>query len=362
MNGQRQNENAEMDIIYIAGGILLAFGVLAYFFRVEIVRTVLWIKLYELKAITLVLPQYRALIDWVQSVDPGSISLLNIIFLCRQVGEVIRYPMILIGVISAAVLYFFHSDNTYRAIETMESLSEQMKYNFPASQVISGWDLVNTPLDQGPWAMALTPIEFAKKHKLLYRDATNYQVMVDTLKTKLVFRTQLGRIWKGHDELRPHEKAIFGVLAAYINYQRSPAEAALEEISRGVTPDKLKRNKLDYGPALALFSKYKDSSSVSALTQQHGYVLTVLAGMLVEARKTGIVSNSSYLWLKPIDRQLWYVLNNVGRKAVFVETGAVHAHWLVERSLGFAVYQPMVDETLPGLQEAVRSRIIKGEV
>jgi len=81
--------------------------------------------------------------------------------------------------------------------------------------------------------------------------------------------------------------------------------------------------------------------------------------MLVSARRSGIVANSSYLWLKPVDRALWYTLNNVGRKAVFTEMGAVHAHWLAEKKLGFALTEPMVEEAIYGLEDAAKSRIVR---
>lgn len=132
----------------------------------------------------------------------------------------------------------------------------------------------------------------------------------------------------------------------------------MEEIARSVTPDNLKKKKIPYNTD-SLLKKYRDIPKVTAITGAHAYTSTVFAEMLIEARKSGIILNSLMLWLKPTDRALWYVLNNVGRKAVFIEGAAVQAHFLAERRLGFAIKQPMVDEAVFALDEAIQSRIIK---
>ena len=54
----------------------------------------------------------------------------------------------------------------------------------------------------------------------------------------------------------------------------------------------------------------------------------------------------------------WYVLNNVGRKAVFIETGAITAHWRAEVKLGYALKKPMIDRASEALDDAIASRVI----
>ena len=55
--------------------------------------------------------------------------------------------------------------------------------------------------------------------------------------------------------------------------------------------------------------------------------------MLVAARTDGVLASAEFLWLKPVDRQLWFMLNSIGRRTPFVEVSAPYAHWLVERRL-----------------------------
>jgi intracellular multiplication protein IcmP len=183
--------------------------------------------------------------------------------------------------------------------------------------------------------------------------------MADKIRAKVIFCQQLGPLWVGIDQLKPYQKALFAALCAYTCYQRDEAEAFLAKIERSVTKAKIKKADFDFSGMDNLLKKYSQNPEVKRIIEKHAYLYTVFTELLVAARRSGIVANSGYLWLKPVDRQLWYTLNNVGRKAVFTETAAVHAHWLAEKKLGFALTEPMVEEAIIGLEEAAKSRIVR---
>ncbi len=50
--------------------------------------------------------------------------------------------------------------------------------------------------------------------------------------------------------------------------------------------------------------------------------------------RDGVQASADFLWLKPIDRRLWYMLNTVGRQTPFAEVAGPYAHWLAEREMG----------------------------
>ncbi len=54
-------------------------------------------------------------------------------------------------------------------------------------------------------------------------------------------------------------------------------------------------------------NKYKNSRPVTRVLRAHAYVLTVMASMLLLARKEGVMATADFLWLKTIDRTLWYI-------------------------------------------------------
>src|SRR3990167_5406800 len=84
------------------------------------------------------------------------------------------------------------------------------------------------------------------------------------------------------------------------------------------------------------------------------YFLTVMASLIEAARDDGVVPCSEFLWLKPTDRRLWYMLNCVGRQTPFSEVGGPFAHWKAEHSLGRPSLVPMIDEAIRALEIAIK--------
>lgn len=355
-----QKETGELDVIWLVVGILLFCGIIFFIFRNQIIGAILWIKYFELRVISLFMvnTNYSAIAQWIHAQPASQVKFAELHLLSLEIGKAIKYPCILICITFIAVLYFKHPQSKYRETESMNSLSTKVKKIFPAINIISGLDLVNTPIDQGPWAMAETPIEFAKRNKLIHRDPATEKIILDHNKAKLIFTQQLGPSWQGIDALKPHQKALFAIFAAFANYKRDEAEQKMEEIAKSLTADQVKTGKINFNTE-ALLKQYQDTPVIQKIIKRHAYVNSIFMELLTEARRSGIVLNSLYLWLKPLDRQLWYVLNNVGRKAVFTEAAAAQAHWIAEKRLGFAIAQPMIDEAVYALDEAIQSRIIK---
>lgn len=355
-----QKDSGELDILWMIFAALFALGVIFLLFRTEILTTILWIKYVELKIISffVVNDSYQGLANWVNQQNPNRVSFEELNLLSHEIGMTLQLPCIVACLFFAGIIYFKHPDSGFRDKESMESLADKMRSIFPGNNVVAGLNLAKVNIDEGPWAMGLTPIEFAKKYKLIGRNAKTGKIVLDHYKAKLIFTQQLGAHFPGVAQLQPYEKALFAIFSAFINYQRDEAEKKMDEIVRHITPEKLKKKKLDYHTDV-LLKKYAQTPKVQKLVQEHAYTTTIFMEMLTQARASGIVLNSLYLWLKPIDRRLWYVLNNVGRKAVFIEAAAVQAHWLAERRLGFTIKQPMVDEAVFALEEAIQNRIIK---
>lgn len=81
--------------------------------------------------------------------------------------------------------------------------------------------------------------------------------------------------------------------------------------------------------------------------------------MLHGARADGVQASSDFLWLKPIDRRMWYVLNTVGRQTPFVEAAGVFAHWRAEKEMGKRIVVPMVEEATNALELALKEIVYK---
>ena len=79
-----------------------------------------------------------------------------------------------------------------------------------------------------------------------------------------------------------------------------------------------------------------------------------MASLLQASRDDGVVPSSEFLWLKPIDRRLWYVLNCVGRQTPYSEVAGPFAHWKAERAMKRKMLVPMVDEAIRALEIAIK--------
>ena len=91
---------------------------------------------------------------------------------------------------------------------------------------------------------------------------------------------------------------------------------------------------------------------------RHAFANPIMFHMLEKARERGIVVVSDFIWLRPVDRTLYYTLNNAGRHNQKNATGFVEgigpvAHWQVEEACGRALVVPDVREAVEGLESAL---------
>jgi len=177
--------------------------------------------------------------------------------------------------------------------------------------------------------------------------AENNRKMNGTLnreKSANVFRKQLGPLWSEPESLPPYMKGVLACLMARV-CGNGPQEATKISEMMSSVPQK-QRN---FSFADAVIKKYREHEYFVEITSRHAYVYTVFATMMQLARlgaNPGVFASSQLKWLKPIDRRLWYTLNNVGRHAFHVECAGIMAHWLAEKEIGVRLEIPCVDNAV----------------
>ena len=293
-----------------------------------------------------------------QTVDPASVTGEQLFELTRSVGDYMRYPVIVILVVLAVVLYKSNVTLKFRRAHDMRTLRSQEQYNWPAIMPVVKQDLVSIDINTGPWAMALTPMEFARKYKLLKKDdvlldnPSPGQEMTAGVRrgdAKRVFTLQLGPYWDGFDRCPPHVRALAAVFLSRMNRDRGSANKILESLDKSCS-----EGKPDYSMATTVLRKYQNVAAVQEIVDKHAYLLTVMASILQASRDDGVVPSSEFLWLKPIDRRLWYMLNCVGRQTPFAEVSGPFAHWRAESAMKRRSLVPMIDEAIKALEIAVK--------
>ncbi len=293
-----------------------------------------------------------------QTIDPASVHWDQFVYMMREVGDYVRYPVILILIVLAVRLYLSDVTLKYRRAHSMNSLREQEQQNWPAIMPVVGQDLVSTDINTGPWAMALTPMEFARKHKLLKKNdvlmdnPTPGDEMTASIRrgdAKRVFTLQLGPVWDGFDRSPPHVRALAAVFMARMNRDKESALSLMKALDKSTSS-----GKPDYSVAIPVLNKHLQAENVQEVVGRHAYLLTVMASLLFTSREDGVMPSADFLWLKVVDRRLWYMLNCVGRQTPFAEVGGPFAHWVAEKKTGRRSLAPMIDEAIRALEVAVK--------
>lgn len=275
------------------------------------------------------------------------------------VGNWLRIPFAIILGLLAILIYFGSTARVYKSQYNMKDLAKLEKVNWPQISPVVGLDLIKADIDKGPWAMAMTPMQFCKRNHLLdevrsqretinLKDREKIEVVLRRGDANRLFALQLGPAWTGTKNLPPYIRALFAVFAARINADTKPAMELLAKLSASSTSN------LDISGTDALLKKHENTKAVQKIVQSHAYILTVMASMLAGARDDGVQASADFLWLKPLDRRLWYTLNTVGRQTPFVEVAGVYAHWLAEKECGRRLMVPVIDEATKALEVALK--------
>ncbi|MCA0404513.1 MAG: type IVB secretion system coupling complex protein DotM/IcmP, partial [Proteobacteria bacterium] len=246
----------------------------------------------------------------------------------------------------------------FRRAHNMKTLRAQEQYNWKAIMPIVKEDLVSQDLNKGPWAMAMSPMEFAKKYNLLKKDDLLLDNPLPGLEmtagikkgdAKRVFTLQLGPYWDGFDRCPPHVAALAAAFMARMNRDRNSANLILDTLNKTCAI-----GKPDFSVARPILKKYQNAENVQEIIQRHAYLLTIMASLIKASREDGVVPSAEFLWLKTLDRRLWYMLNCVGRQTPYVEVGGPFAHWRAEQEMKRRSLVPMIDEAIKALEIAIR--------
>ena len=270
-----------------------------------------------------------------------------------QVGKWWCYPFAFLSCLMGIALYI-RGDSGYRRTYNMKTFKELEHKNWLQITPVLKIDLVKQDIDKGPWAMARLPLDYCKDHNL---------VRVETVQNKLVwllnpgpaqraFVLQLGPLWRGLNSLPVHIQALMVIFLACGLREREVADRFLIQVAGSSGS-----GKLDFSGVKEQLYKYQNCRILAWVIPRHAYVGTIMATLLEIARSDGVLANAEFLWLKPLDRRLWYILNSVGRQTAVIEVAGLFAHWLAEKKLGCALRVPIVKEAITGLETEIKDTL-----
>lgn len=364
--GGGQSDNS-LGPLWVMVGLCIFLAVIWYLFHGYIVFAFFKLKLLEISLISLFSQSLDSTKQLINAISPESVTFKQVNYIASEVGGYIRIPAAILLLIIGGLIFKSGSAGTFRAKYDMNRLAHTEQANWAQIRPMVDLNLVDEDIEKGPWAMAMTPMDFAKKKNLIREQME--EALVGELRKKrhivaklkkgeanAIFTMQLGALWQGWQKLPKHAQAIFAVLAAIANDDRKAGDDLMWHMA---TKFDSKTNKTDYGNADELCKKYGNSKVVQLVAGKHAYQLTFMASLLELAREGGVFATSDFLWLKTVDRKLWFMLNAVGRVTPVVEVAGPFAHWLIEKELDRKIMVPMVEEATKGLEQALTEIIYK---
>lgn len=333
-----------MDGLYLAAILLFIVIVVQIFFGEQIAWLYVKMRQAWLVAITSVWPK-QDLVDALRFIRTREVSEMSAEQL-SQLSSVLRFFMFpvfasLFGWI-AWNGFKKNPSRSYRRKLARPDLTREMAMDFPWTLPALDVDLVKEPIDSGPWAMAMNPLQFARKYSLLRVR------QVDMADAEKLFATQLGKLWTDPERLNPYTRALFACFAAQAMKDSDGADAALRELVVSITAGSPKFDK-----AAELFKKYAHAPEVKEICSRHGYQVTVLIALFAEGKQVGILPPNHFLWLRTRNRTLWLSLNSAGRRTHFAEVAGIYAHYQAELVAGHAIEVPQVKSAAVALSNAI---------
>jgi intracellular multiplication protein IcmP len=366
--------DSALDFLWMIVIIVGSIAAIWYFGHKQIISFILMIRLYELHIVQYILTGYGLLASYLHlplpnlerlsdnfvyiSSKPVDMSIQDLIGFSNEVGRYFAIPTACMIGIMGLITYFTNLKEKFNHVYNMETLRKSGARIWPQIIPVMKVNLVKKSLDEGPWASSLTPILFAKKHDLLIVNEQEGRIVtaINEGAAHRVFALQVGQFWRDILSLPLTIQALFAIFLARANEDRANADKLLAQISVSASS-----NHLDFRGVKEVVMKHKDSKLAQIAQGRHAYLLTVMATLLELARTDGVLATAEFLWLKPINRPLWYMLNSVGRQTAFSEVSGVYAHWLAEKKLGRPLKVPMVDEAVKALTLAVQEIIYEPE-
>lgn len=369
MSGQQDPNASKNDyaILWILALITIIGGLIVYFLGDYLKIAFLYIRKYQAMGASLFTDKLDQNIREIDQVIVNNqydvLAFQNMVDLSQWIGSFWVYPSVGVLIIMALYLLKNNASMRWKTKHNMDTLIRQEQKNWPQIAPVVPLDLVDLNINEGPWAMAKNPMQYAKVMKLLeidkvsdskaaWKATENYRAKLIKEKAHRAFVNQMGPLWQGVNALPPHTKALFAIFAARCEHKADDARAYCGELAQNAA-----KGEMQYSRTEEFLKKYGNNKAVKRCTERHAYVYTVMASMLELARTDGVLASADFLWLKPVDRKLWYVLNTVGRQTAPVEIAGPWAHWLAEKEMHRALSVPMVEEAVKAYEKGLAQMV-----
>lgn len=316
--------------------------------------------------------------------DPAALAWDQVMSVLRYSGKWIRWPYALaLAALGVAAIYMGRTSGLIRRLN-MESLLRHNAESFACLRPIVGRGihlLSPESYDVGPWRIARSPVQFALEHGLLldkngvsftedqalrrglaHTDLPAYgQAHLDAEKAAAVLRAQLGEAFSCVAGLPAGRKALACAFLAYAEGKKKDCLKILDAVSSSYRETE--------SPACPILEKPNFQRNLERTWQRHkgllvdpllirhaAFELPWFMALLTLARRKGVLASSQFLWVRPLDRPLWYALNQCGGRAAWAEGFAAWAHYTAEERAGKTLFEPRLEHAVSRLRATLAAQ------
>ena len=384
MAGNNQDDPAWLllMLMVIFGGICWAIW---YFFEPQFLEGIRYLRLVELAILSPIDSRAASCVSWLWRAPVGDVvptqQVFNATVSCfgpdairslppveamkyynittdslsyvgHLMGYYMRWVLVAVCAFFAYFAMFKSKRNGFKVRHNLETFIKTQASMWPVITPIRDFNptthsariLGNTIPDKTPlFAESFAPEEWLSFHRIPVVNG-----VPDRESVRRAFCLQLGPRWTGYDDLPPYMQALAAAFALKGVQKREESDEFLGRLSTCWTAHG--GYKLTSELASEVHSILKDPAvggKALEVANKHAYRTTALLGLLKWARfMGGVLAAAQFLWLRGVDRDLWYSLNNQGRRSFHTEGAGAIAHFMAEEQAGKALPIPRMDTAI----------------
>ncbi len=254
---------------------------------------------------------------------------------------------------------FFGPNTRYRRKLDLEALIKEQSISFPTIAPFIKFNPTTLPYrvvgEAVPSVLPLFAEALAPEEWIAYNEIRIQNNQIDANQTHNALRKQLGGRWQGPLKLPLHAQALYAAFALRHARKRKESEELLGNLALNWSPEKGLRLPSKIKKQIRTIIKDpKLGGALQKYADLHAYETTALLRCLNRAREEGgVLAPASFLWLRGEDRNLWYPLNNLGRRAYHAEAAGALVHYTNELIAQQKIPSPRFDDVIKGIQDTV---------
>lgn len=347
--------------------------------------------------------------------DPNSISFVELSKSAIPYNMVFCGLALLIAFRSHLRVTEIHPVKRFQKIHNLDSFMNEQKINEPHLRLVTDFNAQDVSQNKGALMGMKTTREFALEHKLVIaatqreiiilekgvtqsqKDSQEKVPVIDQNKLIKILRKQLGALWVGVDHITPAQTILLAMyLPRACSTDKSVSDADFSKIFKSCTqleeefwsiavqdilhsekfkPDGFDDEGLPFYPEgkkdLSVFEidklkkkfiePYINTPVAKELLSKHAYTNTFIVAVVFCARRLGVMAPCQMRWLRFYDREVWALLQNIGRPSFFCENMGAISHYQAEFVAKQKIYQPHLDVAIKGFEYQLKTYFYSDE-